>query len=61
VNFQRAAPIPALSLENPISLGVFDGYEQAQRVLDYLSDHDFGGDVRVLDRADQGAHPKVMR
>lgn len=46
MNFQRAAPIPALSLEYPISLGVFDGYEQAQRVVDYLSDHDF--EVRNL-------------
>ncbi len=34
-------PRPGLSLEYPMSLGVYDGYPQAQRVVDYLSDHEF--------------------
>jgi len=34
-------PRPGLSLEYPMSLGVYDQYTQAQRVVDYLSDHQF--------------------
>jgi hypothetical protein len=34
-------PRPGLDLEYPMSLGVYDKYEQAQQVVDYLSDHDF--------------------
>ena len=31
----------ALTLEFPQSLGVYDKYEQAQRAVDFLSDHEF--------------------
>jgi hypothetical protein len=34
-------PRPGLDLEYPLSLGVYDGYPQAQKVVDYLSDHEF--------------------
>lgn len=34
-------PRPGLDLEYPLSLGVYDRYEQAQKVVDYLSDNDF--------------------
>jgi len=34
-------PRPGLDLQYPMSLGVYDGYEQAQRVVDYLSDNAF--------------------
>jgi hypothetical protein len=36
-NFTR----PALDLEYPTSLGVYERYEQAQHVVDYLSDNEF--------------------
>jgi len=32
---------PSLALEFPQSLGMFDKYEDAQRAVDYLSDHHF--------------------
>jgi hypothetical protein len=32
---------PALALEYPMSLGVFEKYEDAQRAVDYLSDKQF--------------------
>jgi hypothetical protein len=32
---------PALALDYPMSLGVFDKYEQAQSAVDYLSDKEF--------------------
>jgi hypothetical protein len=32
---------PGLRLDYPMSLGVYDGYPQAQRVVDYLADHGF--------------------
>ncbi len=32
---------PALSLEYPQSLGTYDDYQEAQKVVDYLSDHEF--------------------
>jgi len=41
VNVQQPGPIRGLSLEYPMSLGVFDTYQQAQRVVDYLSDNEF--------------------
>jgi len=34
-------PKPGLDLEFPLSLGVYDDYAQAQRVVDYLSDNAF--------------------
>jgi heat induced stress protein YflT len=34
-------PRPGLDLEYPLSLGVYDGYAQAQKVVDYLSDNEF--------------------
>ena len=34
-------PTSALTLEFPMSLGVYDRYEQAQQAVDYLSDHEF--------------------
>jgi hypothetical protein len=34
-------PRPGLDLEYPMSLGVYDSYEQAQKVVDFLSDHEF--------------------
>ena len=48
----------ALSLQYPMSLGVHDSYEDAQKAVDYLSDHDFpvqdvlivGTDLKQLDR-----------
>ena len=48
----------ALSLEYPMSLGVYDSYEQAQKAVDYLSDHEFpvqdvlivGTDLKQLER-----------
>ena len=48
----------ALSLEYPRSLGVYDSYEEAQRAVDYLSDHEFpvqdllivGTDLKQLER-----------
>jgi hypothetical protein len=32
---------PSLDLDFPQSLGLFDRYENAQRAVDYLSDHEF--------------------
>jgi len=48
----------ALSLEYPMSLGVYDSYDDAQRAVDYLSDHEFpvqdllivGTDLEQLER-----------
>jgi hypothetical protein len=37
----QAIPRPGLDLEYPKSLGIYERYEQAQRVVDYLSDNDF--------------------
>jgi hypothetical protein len=47
-----------LSLEYPMSLGVYDSYDDAQRAVDYLSDHEFpvqdvlivGTDLKQLER-----------
>ena len=40
---QQSARIPttALTLDYPMSLGVFERYEQAQKAVDFLSDHEF--------------------
>lgn len=38
---QSNVPRPGLDLQYPLSLGVYDKYEQAQHVVDYLSDHEF--------------------
>lgn len=44
-----AIPRPGLDLEYPRSLGLYENYEQAQRVVDYLSDHDFAvGNVAIV-------------
>ncbi|HMM94131.1 general stress protein [Phycicoccus sp.] len=48
----------ALSLEYPMSLGVHDSYEEAQKAVDYLSDHEFpvqdvmivGTDLKQIER-----------
>lgn len=53
-----AAPRPLLELEYPRSLGVYDSYAEAQRVVDYLSDSGFevsnlaiaGTDLRSFER-----------
>lgn len=47
-----------LSLEFPMSLGTYDKYEEAQKAVDYLSDHEFpvqnvlivGTDLKQLER-----------
>jgi len=40
---QRSIRVPtsALSLDYPMSLGVYERYEQAQKAVDYLSDNEF--------------------
>src|SRR4051812_22908796 len=51
-------PQPSLDLEFPRSLGVFDRYEQAQQVVDFLSDNEFpvqnlaivGTELRTVER-----------
>lgn len=51
-------PRPGLDLEYPMSLGVYDHYDQAQRVVDYLSDNEFpvqnmaivGTELRTVER-----------
>jgi hypothetical protein len=37
----RTLSRPALNLEYPKSVGVYDGYPEAQHVVDYLSDNEF--------------------
>ena len=34
-------PTSALSLDYPMSLGVYERYEQAQQAVDFLSDNQF--------------------
>jgi hypothetical protein len=54
----RSMPQGGFSLEFPQSLGVYDDYEQAQKAVDFLSDHDFpvenclivGTDLKRLER-----------
>jgi hypothetical protein len=51
-------PRPTLDLNFPMSLGVFDKYEEAQRAVDYLSDEEFpvencmivGTDLKQVER-----------
>ncbi len=51
-------PPSRLQLEYPMSLGVYDSYEEAQKAVDYLSDHEFpvqnvmivGTDLRSVER-----------
>jgi heat induced stress protein YflT len=51
-------PRPGLDLEYPMSLGVYDRYDQAQKVVDYLSDNEFpvqnlaivGTELRTVER-----------
>src|SRR6476620_12760838 len=48
----------SLNLEYPMSLGRYEKYEEAQRAVDYLSDHEFpvqdvlivGTDLKQLER-----------
>jgi hypothetical protein len=55
---QPRIPTMALSLEYPMSLGVYDRYEQAQHAVDYLSDEEFpvqnclivGTDLKQVER-----------
>lgn len=50
--------IKALTLEYPMSLGVYDNYAEAQKAIDYLSDHQFpvqnvmivGTDLKQIER-----------
>ncbi len=41
-------PRPGLDLEYPMSLGVYDKYDQAQHVVDYLSDNEFAVQNMVI-------------
>jgi hypothetical protein len=51
-------PSSALTLDFPMSLGVYDRYEQAQKAVDYLSDNEFpvqnclivGTDLKQVER-----------
>ena len=51
-------PRPGLDLDYPRSLGVYDDYAEAQRVVDYLSDQEFpvanvaivGTDLKTVER-----------
>ncbi|HET7306156.1 MAG TPA: general stress protein [Segeticoccus sp.] len=51
-------PMPGMTLEYPMSLGVFDKYDDAQKAVDYLSDNEFpvqncmivGTDLRQVER-----------
>lgn len=54
----RRIPTSRLQLDYPMSLGVFDRYEEAQKAVDYLSDHQFpvqnvmivGTDLKQIER-----------
>ncbi len=51
-------PTTALTLDYPMSLGVYERYEQAQQAVDYLADHEFpvqnclivGTDLKQVER-----------
>lgn len=51
-------PTSALTLDYPLSLGVYERYEQAQQAVDFLSDHEFpvqnclivGTDLKQVER-----------
>ena len=38
---QQTIPQRGLALEYPMSLGVYGGYPEAQRLVDHLADNDF--------------------
>jgi hypothetical protein len=40
-NMSPNIPRPGLDLQYPMSLGVYDSYDQAQKVVDFLSDNEF--------------------
>jgi hypothetical protein len=58
MTMSRAGTRPALNLDYPMSLAVYDSYEQAQRAVDYLSDNAFpvqnvaivGTDLKSIER-----------
>jgi Heat induced stress protein YflT domain len=58
MSIPRNIPGAGLRLEYPMSLGVYDGYPQAQHVVDYLADQDFpvqnveivGTELRSIER-----------
>ena len=58
MNLQQPGPIRGLTLEYPMSLGVYETYPQAQRVVDFLSDNEFpvgnmaivGTDLKSVER-----------
>lgn len=58
LNPGRGRQLPALSLDYPRSLGVYEKYEDAQRAVDYLSDNQFpvqncmivGTDLKQVER-----------
>ena len=55
---RRALSGQGLTLDYPMSLGTFEKYDQAQRAVDYLSDHEFpvqncmivGTDLKQVER-----------
>ena len=55
---QPSIPLAKLDLEYPRSLGVYDKYEEAQKVVDFLSDNEFavqnlaivGTELRIVER-----------
>jgi hypothetical protein len=58
MTLSRAGVRPVLNLDYPMSLGVYDSYEQAQRAVDCLSDNAFpvqnvaivGTDLKSIER-----------
>ena len=55
MNIRHPGPVPGFNLEYPMSLGVFDSYQQAQRVVDYLSDNAFEvRNVAIVGRSEVG-------
>jgi hypothetical protein len=54
----RRIPTSGLTLDYPLSLGTYEKYEDAQKAVDYLSDHEFavencmivGTDLRQVER-----------
>jgi hypothetical protein len=58
MSIPQNAPWPALSLEYPKSVGVYESYAQAQKVVDFLTDRGFpvenveivGTDLRFVER-----------
>lgn len=55
---RRRIPISGLTLDYPMSLGTYEKYEDAQKAVDYLSDHEFavqncmivGTDLKQVER-----------